>query len=117
MSSGDVGVSVHAGFPNPAADMSLGDLDLNQLLVKHRASTYFFRVQGHEWEAVGIFNGDIAVIDRALDAHKSDAVLWWNEPQGTFAISTLSRMPKTASMWGVITSTIHPLHKQARGES
>lgn len=101
------GVSVHTGFPNPATDSSLHTLDFNQLLIQHTASTYMFRVRGSEWQGAGVFDGDIVVVDRALDPRKTDVVLWWDEPTGEFAISKLSQMPKAASLWGVITATIH----------
>lgn len=105
------GVSVQRGFPNPALDTSLPTLDFNQLLIKHRASTYMFRVQGGNWEDAGVFDGDIAVVDRALDPLPTDIVIWWDEPNGEFSISKKSAMPKTAALWGVITATIHQFRK------
>ena len=105
------GVQVHAGFPNPATDKSLHGLDLNQLLIQHTASTYLFRVRGHEWEASGVFDSDIAVVDRALDPQRNDVVLWWDGLHGEFAISTYGRMPADAACWGVITASIHEFRK------
>ena len=101
------GVSVHTGFPNPATDQRLHTLDFNKLLIEHTASTYMFRVRGNEWEASGVFDNDIAIIDRSLDPRKADVVLWWNEPKGEFAISPYGAMPPTATLWGVITATVH----------
>lgn len=101
------GVSIHTGFPNPAIDGRLAALDLNQLLIRHAASTYMFRVRGHEWEGAGVFDGDIAIIDRALDPRKNDVVLWWSEGGGEFSISKHAAMPEQATLWGVITATIH----------
>jgi DNA polymerase V len=106
------GVSVHTGFPNPAIDGRLAALDLNQLLIRHAASTYMFRVRGHEWEGAGVFDGDIAIIDRALDPRKNDTVLWWSEGGGEFSISKHAGMPKDATLWGVITATIHQLRSK-----
>lgn len=88
-------------------------LDFNQLLVQHAASTYMFRVQGSDWEAAGVFDGDIAVVDRALDPRKTDVVLWWDEASGEFAISKHAKMPGHAAIWGVITATIHQFRKPA----
>jgi DNA polymerase V len=105
------GVSVHTGFPNPAIDGRLSGLDFNKLLITHAASTYMFRVRGNEWEGAGVFDGDIAIVDRALDSKKADVVLWWNESTGEFAISKYPKMPKGAALWGVITSTIHQFRK------
>jgi DNA polymerase V len=106
------GVSIHTGFPNPAADQRLTGLDLNQLLIRHATGTYLFRLRGHEWEGAGVFDGDIALVDRHLDPKKSDVVLWWDEPRGEFAISKLSDMPREASCWGVLTATIHQFRKK-----
>jgi SOS-response transcriptional repressor LexA len=103
------GISVHTGFPNPAADTSLHGLDLNHLLIQHSASTYFFRVRGNAWEGEGIFDGDIAIIDRAIDVRKVDTVIWWNKDSEEFSISKRSKVPPDAMLWGVITATIHQL--------
>ena len=101
------GVSVHTGFPNPAADKSLHGLDLNKLLIKHPVSTYLFRVRGNEWEGQGVFDNDIAIIDRALEPRKNDIVLWWDDVRGEFSLSTHKDMPPAAACWGVIRATIH----------
>lgn len=101
------GVSIHTGFPNPAIDQRLQALDFNKLLVHHSASTYMFRLRGNEWEGVGVFDGDIAIVDRALDPRKTDVVLWWDEDAGEFSISHYNSMPRQASCWGIITATIH----------
>lgn len=105
------GVSIHAGFPNPAADKSLGNLDLHQLLVPRPSSTFLFRISGQQWQELGIFDGDIAVIDRALDAHSNDIIAWWDEATAEFALSHRSSMPKAAAFWGVVTATIHQYRK------
>lgn len=105
------GVSVQRGFPNPALDSSLPTLDFNQLLIEHRASTYMFRIEGSQWQDAGIFDGDIAVVDRALDARKTDTIVWWDESQGQFAISHKSVAPQHAAVWGVITATIHQFRR------
>jgi len=80
------GVSIHTGFPNPAIDGRLTSLDLQKLLIPRAASTYMFRVEGSEWEAAGVFDGDIAIVDRGIDPRKNDVILWWDEPKGEFAI-------------------------------
>lgn len=109
--NGAPGVSVHTGFPNPATDKQLHTLDFNQLLIQHTVSTFMFRVRGNEWEDAGVFDGDIAVVDRALDARKTDVVIWWRESVGEFAISKRPDMPEDASLWGVVTATIHQFRK------
>ena len=104
LSSGD-GVSVHAGFPNPAADRRLRGLDFNQLLVAQPASTFVFRIRGEEGTTQGIFDGDIAVVDRAANARATDFVLWHDGER--FKMSRPSRITEGATQWGVITAVIH----------
>ena len=56
---------VKAGFPSPAEDIR-EKLDLVQLLVRHKASTFFFRVSGVSMVDSGMDEGDILIVDRAL---------------------------------------------------
>lgn len=56
-----------AGFPAPGDDQVERVLDINDLVVKHPASTFFVRVEGDSMEGAGIFSGDVLVIDRAVD--------------------------------------------------
>lgn len=102
-------VAMHAGFPNPGSDERLQLLDFNQLLIVNRASTFMFRVCGSNWRDVGIFDGDIAVIDRALAARSSDMVIWWKDDN--FAISLLAAAHKDAVIFGVVTNVVHELRK------
>ena len=108
------GVSVHSGFPNPATDKAFATLDLNRLLIEHSLSTYYFRIAGDDWQSVGIFDGDIAIIDRALSAKPNDLVIWWQDNTSQFAVSPCNKMPKDARSWGVVTATIHQFRKVNR---
>lgn len=56
-----------AGFPAPGDDQVENILDINVLVVKNPASTFFVRVQGDSMEGAGIFSGDVLVIDRSKD--------------------------------------------------
>ena len=67
--------SVQAGFPSPADEYLEGTLDLNRLLIRHPAATFFVRVEGDSMEGAGIFSGDILVIDRALEAANGKIVV------------------------------------------
>lgn len=106
------GVSVHAGFPNPAAEKGFAEtLDIHRLLVTRPASTFLFRIAGQQWQGIGIFDGDIAVIDRALDPRKSDIVAWWDDATGEHKLSYCRDMPDTAQLFGTVTTTIHQLRQ------
>lgn len=57
-----------AGFPAPGDDQVENILDINDLVVKNPASTFFVRVEGDSMIGAGIFSGDVLVIDRSKDA-------------------------------------------------
>ena len=61
---------VKAGFPSPAEDIR-EKLDLIKLLVKHKASTFFFRVDGVSMVDSGMDEGDILIVDRAIDPYNN----------------------------------------------
>lgn len=103
------GVSIHAGFPNPATDSSGQGtplaLDLSRLLIRHPSSTYLFRIAGHGWEDLGIFDGDIALIDRALTASSKDLVIAWQA--SGFVFCRWAALGDDV-LWGVVSAVIHP---------
>jgi DNA polymerase V len=110
------GVSVHTGFPNPATDAARRNgLNLSQLLIQNSASTFMMRIAGGNWQYLGIFNDDIILIDRSLGPRHNDLVVWWND--GDFAISEFARMQPGATVWGVVTATIHEFRKTAHHEN
>jgi DNA polymerase V len=61
---------VKAGFPSPAEDIH-EKLDLIRLLVRHRASTFFFRVDGVSMVDAGMDEGDIIIVDRSVDPYNN----------------------------------------------
>jgi DNA polymerase V len=64
-----------AGFPAPGDDQIEKVLDINDLVVKHPASTFFVRVEGDSMEGAGIFSGDVLVVDRGLTAKNGSIVV------------------------------------------
>ena len=64
-----------AGFPAPADDLIERALDINDLVVKNPASTFFVRVEGDSMEGTGIFSGDVLVVDRAVEAKDGKIVV------------------------------------------
>lgn len=59
---------VKAGFPSPAEDIR-EKLDLVKLLVRHKASTFFFRISGVSMVDAAMDDGDIIIVDRAVDPY------------------------------------------------
>lgn len=58
---------VRAGFPSPADDTPHEKLDLMRLVVRHPASTFYFRISGVSMVDDGFDEGDIVVVDRSLE--------------------------------------------------
>ena len=57
---------VGAGFPSPATDYIEEDVDLNIHLIKNVPATFIIRVQGKSMTDVGIYDGDLLVVDKSL---------------------------------------------------
>ena len=58
--------AVVAGFPSPAEQYLEPPLDLNELLVKRPAATYFVRVEGDSMIGAGIRDKDLLVVAAPL---------------------------------------------------
>ena len=67
--------SVVAGFPSPVEQYQEPPLDLNELLVKRPAATYFVRVEGDSMVGAGISDGDLLVVDRSLRPADGDVII------------------------------------------
>ena len=80
---------VPAGFPSPAEGYLQRPIDLNELLVGNPPSTFMFRVEGHSMVGAHIHDGDLVIVDRALEAHDKDIVLAVID--GEFTIKRLRR--------------------------
>jgi len=74
-SKAKVSGSVVAGFPSPAEQYLEPPLDLNELLVKRPAATYFVRVEGDSMVGAGISDGDLLVVDRSLRPADGDVII------------------------------------------
>lgn len=59
---------VVAGFPSPAEDFKEGSIDLNKVLIKNPAATYYAKVNGVSMTEMGIDEGDLLIIDKSLEA-------------------------------------------------
>jgi DNA polymerase V len=79
--------SVVAGFPSPAEQYREPPLDLNELLVKRPAATYFVRVSGDSMSGAGISDGDLLVVDRSLRPADGDIIVACVD--GDFTVKTL----------------------------
>ena len=62
---------ISAGFPSPADDFKEVRISLDKELIKNQESTFYARVSGNSMENAGLSDGDLIVIDRALDPVKN----------------------------------------------
>lgn len=81
--------SVVAGFPSPAEQYQETPLDLNELLVKRPAATFFVKVRGDSMVGAGINDGDLLVVDRSLRAESGDVIIACVD--GDFTVKTLRK--------------------------
>lgn len=66
---------VPAGFPSPADDHVEMAISLDALLEIDAPHTYLVRAQGHSMTGAGIFDGDVLIVSKALDARPGDIVI------------------------------------------
>jgi DNA polymerase V len=83
------GMPVAAGFPSPADDYIESRIDLNDTLIRHPSSTFFLRVSGDSMRDAGILDGDLLVVDRAVEPRHGRVVVAVVE--GAFTLKHLRR--------------------------
>ena len=119
--------AVPAGFPSPADDYVERRLSLDEHLIQHRESTFFMRVAGHSMRDLGIFDGDLLVVDRSVPATHGCVVVAVIDgeftvkqllytPQGKVLRAAHPDYPEVAvtaehdfSVWGVVQWNVHRL--------
>lgn len=67
--------TIKAGFPSPADDYTHDSIDFNRDLIRNPDATFYGRVDGDSMIDAGICDGDIAVIDRSVEAQNGDVVV------------------------------------------
>jgi DNA polymerase V len=123
---------VSAGFPSPAEDYVEKTLDLNELCIRHPAATFFVRVEGESMIEVGIFPGDVLVVDRSLAAIHGDIIIASLESEMTVKQLHLKPPPiqllprnssyqpiviedgMTLEVFGVVTNVVRSLERGGR---
>ena len=119
---------VGAGFPSPATDYVEDDIDLNTHLIKNIPSTFLIRAQEKSMNNVGIYDGDLLVVDRSLDPKNFSTVIvnineelvvksFLKEKEQSFLTSGSKKLKDKINLtenpeifiWGVVTYVIHAL--------
>ena len=116
---------IPAGFPSPADDELEGTIDLNEQLIRHPAATFFLRVKGDSMIGAGIHDGDLVIVDRALDAKSGSIVVAavngeltlkrlriaggrvWLVPEHSDYAALEIRGEMDLVVWGVVAHVVH----------
>ena len=118
-----------AGFPSPATDYIEEDVDLNVHLIKNVPATFIIRVQGKSMMDVGIYDGDLLVVDKSLkpknfstviaNVHDELVVKSFVKEKGEQFLTSGSKRTEDkiiinsesdVFVWGVVTYVIHSVY-------
>lgn len=124
----DVPQANATGFGAPTDDFMSAGIDLNDILVKNKTSTFFFRVGNDAMQGIGIYKGDILVVDKSITARPNHVIVavidgdmyvrrFMRSPEGEVYLSPANPQFKMIPInedldiviWGVATSNVHKL--------
>lgn len=119
--------SVAISFGSPASESGITRLDLNEILIQHPQAAFLMRISGSSMQAAGVEDGDLALIDRSMEAthgriviaivndeficrrlHRrgSDVRLQATDPA---CAEWVAGEGEELQVWGVVTHVIRPL--------
>lgn len=84
--------AVPAGLPVQAVGVFKGFLNLNEHLIEQPEATYFARVAGDSMTGFGIHDGDLLIVERALDPADRSIVIAFVD--GEFTVKQYCRLPE-----------------------
>ncbi len=93
------------GFPSPAQGYEDKSIDLNALMIKHPAATVFMHIDTNKYVKMGIYNGDLIVIDRSLPVNSESFIIY--ETMGEFHLGKVRNLNSEVIICGVVTHVIH----------
>ncbi|NRF65469.1 translesion error-prone DNA polymerase V autoproteolytic subunit [Aquincola sp. S2] len=70
-----MGSSVAISFGSPASESGVTRLDLNDILIRHPQAAFLMRIVGGSMRDAGVDDGDLALIDRAMNAAHGQVVV------------------------------------------
>lgn len=118
-------ISVVAGFPSPAEDHLVERIDLMKQLVRHPQATFFVRVAGESMQGVGILNGSVVLVDKAVRPEHGHIVIAVVDgdftckrlhtrggrlrlkPENPTYPDLVPREGQSVEIWGVVVACIH----------
>jgi len=97
------------GFPSPAQGYEQNTIDLNTALIRHPSATVFMKIDSSNYQAMGIFNGDILIIDRAKRINQNSLVVY--EAEGHFTLGRVCNIKRNPDDQTIITGAVtHVIH-------
>lgn len=63
------------GFESPAAEYTQLGINLDELLIDHPSSTFIGQACGDSMQGVGIFDGDLLIVDRHVSVQNQDVIV------------------------------------------
>lgn len=63
------------GFESPAAEYKELGLSLDQLIISHPNATFIGLASGDSMQGLGIFDGDILIVDRSVEPKHFDVIV------------------------------------------
>lgn len=111
-------------FGSPGSDSTVRRIDLNEALIHHPNATFVMRADGDAMQGVGIGDGDVLLVDRAIQPSSGNVVI--AAVDGELLCRTFVRQDGQAKLcapdaavsdivprdgvqleiWGVVTTTI-----------
>jgi DNA polymerase V len=116
-----------SGFGSPGSDFTIKRIDLNEALIRHPQATFVMRAAGDAMVDAGIWDNDVLVVDRAVEAAHGHVVVAKFDgelicrrlvkAEGVVALESAQaqpvRMPcseeRPLEVWGVVTYVIRPM--------
>ena len=97
------------GFPSPAQGYEQNTIDLNAALIKHPSATVFRKIDNSHYMHMGIFDGDILIIDRAKKINSNSLVVY--ESEGHFVLGRVYNIKANGQTDVIITGAVtHVIH-------
>ncbi|MCL1142500.1 LexA family protein [Shewanella gaetbuli] len=78
------------GFESPAAEYQQLSLSLDELLIEHPSATFIGLAKGNSMEGIGIFDGDILIVDRHVTVSNLDVIV--ANFNGTFVCKIIDKV-------------------------
>lgn len=128
LTQSDIPSANATGFTAAADDYMERGIDLNEELIGNKPATFFLRVNSDAMCEAGIYKGDVAIVDRSLEAtsgkviiavlHGDMLIRRFEKTKSTIRLMTdssklspinIDAHSEDFAIWGVVTYVIHKI--------